>query len=116
MDYVWITSQQGMYGKLVAGVQGSPMKVNLTAAAIAYAFVVMCFIGIVVPSIRGNGKKSFSSSFARGAIIGLGVYGVYNATNASIFSNYSTFAAIVDTIWGTLLFGTCAAIFTFAAV
>jgi uncharacterized membrane protein len=112
MDLSWISSQSTMYGTMVKEVQGSNMTVNPYAAIIAYAFVTFSFFAIVVPAIESS--KSLTSSFCRGAIIGLLIYGVYNATNMSIFTHYNAYVAVVDTLWGTLLFGTVAAAFTFA--
>ena len=39
-------------------------------------------------------------------ILGFCVYGIYEFTNIAIFKNYKWIAAIVDTLWGGILFYT----------
>lgn len=113
MDLTWITLQKPMYGAMVSNVQGSEMVVDKGAALVAYGFVMLTFFGVVVPLVRD--VSTARESFVRGATVGLAVYGVYNATNASIFKNYVPTVALLDTLWGTLLYGTVAAVFTTVA-
>ena len=42
---------------------------------------------------------------------GLAVYGVYNLTNVATLIGYSWTMVVVDTAWGTVWFGTLAAIY-----
>ena len=113
IDLTWITMQKDMYGAMVSNVQGTAMHVSVSAAVAAYAFVLLTFFGVVVPLVKG--AQSTAEAFIGGATVGLAVYGVYNATNMSIFKSYSPWVALVDTCWGTLLFGTVAAVFMHAS-
>ena len=46
-------------------------------------------------------------------MLALGIYGVYNATNLAILTDYTTEIAIRDTIWGISLFSIVTIIFSF---
>ena len=107
-DYLWISSNQAMYKTMVESVQKRPMFVNIPAAMLAYVFVALAFVAIVTPKaevmIENEGPLLLLHAAWSGALVGLLIYGVYNATNMAIFSSYMPKAAIVDTLWGTSLF------------
>ena len=46
----------------------------------------------------------------RGAKFGFIVYGIYDATCASIFDDWDIPLSILDVLWGTFVYGTAAAI------
>lgn len=82
----------------------SPMRINLLSAAIAYAIMVISLYLIVLP-LAQNTKGSLMWRAARcGGLFGMVVYGIFNATNITIFKDYSIKIAIIDTLWGTFLF------------
>ena len=39
-----------------------------------------------------------------GGGLGLLLYGMFNTTNIAIFKNYSYFIALIDTLWGFIVF------------
>lgn len=102
IDIIWVTSTRSMYANTVKKIQGSSMQLNQTAAVIAYLFVGIAFIGIVVPSLEKC--NDFATAAWTGALAGIVIYGIFNATNKAMFSNYDTVTAIIDTMWGTTLF------------
>lgn len=108
-DYIWISSNNDMYKSMVETVQRQPMSVNIAAASIAYVFVAFAFVAIAIPKVETTmmlrgGTVSLLDAASGGAIIGLAIYGIYNATNMAIFVNYGLKAAVADTLWGTTLF------------
>jgi uncharacterized membrane protein len=48
-------------------------------------------------------QEPFENKYLRGLILAIGMYGVYNFTNYSIYPNYSLNVTIRDSIWGTSL-------------
>jgi uncharacterized membrane protein len=70
------------------------------------------FIGlifIIFPLIENNiyffpNKNRFILSLQYGGLFGLILYGVYNFTNITIFSNYNIITALIDTIWGSFAY------------
>jgi uncharacterized membrane protein len=109
MDYVWLTFNRTMYASMVQNVQNQKLAINLTAAVVAYIFVAMAFMVIVIYNIeKVIDKITLTEACVIGGAAGLSIYGIYNATNAAIFANYSLDVVIFDTLWGTTLFAVAA--------
>lgn len=105
MDYVWLALNRAMYESMVQNVQNQKMAINLTAAVVAYIFVAMAFVVVVIYNVEKVIKTiTLTEACIMGGAAGLSIYGIYNATNAAIFANYSLDVAIFDTLWGTTLF------------
>ena len=79
-------------------IQKTTMKVNILPAAISYFLLA---VGITLCIVQDKPVWWHNTLYA--GCLGLIIYGVYNATNAAIFTDYSTYIAIKDTIWGTFL-------------
>jgi len=84
-----------IFGDLVKKIQGNDLKLNMLGAGFSYLFLIIAInYFIIIP------EKSILSAF----ILGLCIYGVFDATNLAIFEKYSVKASVVDTIWGAILF------------
>jgi uncharacterized membrane protein len=84
-----------IFSKLIKNIQGTNLKLNIYGAIASYLFLIIAInYFIIIPN------KSILSAF----ILGLCIYGVFDATNLAIFEKYSIKASIVDTIWGGTLF------------
>ena len=103
LDGLWIWSNYPMYSRMYAGVQGSPMRVNAVGAALAYAFVFLSIALLVVPRLRKTPGRLWDCVREAG-VLGMCVYGIYNFTNLALLRTYSWKVAIVDTIWGGVLY------------
>ena len=105
MDYVWLSFSRTMYSSMVQNVQKQKMTINLMYAVVAYIFVAMAFMVTVIYNIENViDKITLTEACVLGGAAGLSIYGIYNATNAAIFANYSLDVVIFDTLWGTTLF------------
>ena len=75
-------------------------KAGNTIFKIVYSLIIyllLCSaIAVQIPS-------SAKVAFIYGALIGLVVYGIFNFTNAYIFSHWNIGIAIIDIIWGIIL-------------
>lgn len=98
LDFIWLSLMSNRYDKMVRKVQGKPLKMNIIGAIIAYAAMIIGFIYIVLPLARKYG-------YWYGALFGFIVYAIYNGTNYAIFEDYDWRIALIDTTWGTFLFG-----------
>ncbi len=104
-DAAWLSYIAPEFRAMIAGIQGSPMAARLVPAAICY--VVMIF-GLWYFVIRVASDPVAAAT--QGAALGATVYGVYEMTNLAIIKGWSPRLALMDWIWGTLLFaGTAAA-------
>lgn len=106
IDLVWISMNSKTYNTLVSSIQGTNMRVNKVGALIAYPLM---FVGLVFLVLRNADRdKSTNNSFVlalkHGALFGLVLYGVFNATNIAMFTNYKTSIALIDTMWGTFAY------------
>ena len=90
------------FRKVMETVQaGKGLKVRWTAA-------VLCYTAI----IAGVVYFSNTTSVLNTALIGLLAYGIYELTNAAVFSDWPWWMVLVDTLWGGILFLVGAAVAT----
>lgn len=104
MDAIWLSINLPMYSEMVQKVQKSPMKTRAFAAIVAYVLMYVGLVKLVIPAIQASGNTSFLNIARTAGIFGLCVYGIWNATNMAIFSDFPMQVAIADTLWGTFLY------------
>ena len=105
-DAAWLTYIAPEFRAMIASVQGSPMVAKMIPAAICYAVMIL---GLWYLVIRPAGKD-VATAATQGAALGATVYGVYEMTNLATIKNWNPRIALMDWIWGTILFaGTAAA-------
>jgi uncharacterized membrane protein len=98
LDFIWISIMKTRYGNWISAIQKKPMIINMFAAIIAYLLMCVVVIFILLP------LTYYAYTPFIGSIVGGCIYGIYNATNYATLTNYSLTMAIVDTIWGIVLF------------
>jgi uncharacterized membrane protein len=102
LDTVYLrTAGITLFKPLVETIQSSEMRVRLPYAAVVYALLLLAFYLFVIRK-----KASVVEAF----MLGLCIYGVFDFTNMALFDKYSLGIAIVDTVWGGILFATLALI------
>ena len=105
LDAIWISCNFSRYNRLITNVQGNPIKMNIIPAALAYACMYIGLALCVLPHAKRDvGKSKLFRAMRHGALFGLVTYGIYNATNGAILSNYDTMTGIMDTCWGTFAY------------
>lgn len=93
LDALWLKTMSKVYMGAYRTVQGGkPIQVSWVPALLAYLFMIVGLLTFV--------KTAFD-----GMLFGLVVYGVYNATNAAIYTAFNKGLAVVDTLWGAFLYG-----------
>ena len=96
LDGIYLNLIKSSYNRQIKNVQGSEIKVNFIAVGITYIFLIF---GLNYFIIKRNRPVSDA------ALLGFVIYGTYDFTNLSLFSNWSILLSIVDTMWGAVLFG-----------
>ena len=76
-------------------IQKAPLKANIYGAILSYVCVIGAFNYFIILQ-----NKSPLDAF----ILGIFLYGVFDMTNITMFTNYSWKTAIADTLWGGTLF------------
>jgi uncharacterized membrane protein len=97
LDAIYLYSTKSLSIPVYQSIQGSPIKIHYGGA---FACYVLMTLGLYYFIIRDH--RSVLDAF----LLGTFVYGVYDMTTLAIFSKYTLGLAIMDMIWGGILFGT----------
>jgi uncharacterized membrane protein len=95
IDSIYLNLFKGYFSNQVQKVQNTPLKINIISMFICYLFIIT---GLNYFIIQPN--KSVNDAF----LLGIVIYGIYETTNLSIFTNWSWITVIIDTLWGGILF------------
>lgn len=95
LDFFFLNLMKNYFYSQVKKVQGTPLKMNLLGAILCYIFLIA---GINYFIIEPN--RSVQDAF----FLGLVIYGVFETTSVSLFTNWSYLTVLVDTLWGGTLF------------
>jgi len=102
INYVIIPSG---FSKMIQNIQGSPIHLNIYGAFLSYLTIIIGLYYFII-SKQGTILDAF--------ILGLVMYGVYDATNIATIKKWDPFVAIIDTLWGATLFSlTTMAVYSF---
>ena len=83
------------FEKTVSAIQGSKLVVNMPPAIFTYILMAITLNYFII-----SANKSPFDAF----ILGFCTYGIFDFTNLAIFKNYTLKTAIMDTLWGAILF------------
>ena len=84
-----------LFPKAVKNIQKSPMELRWYSVIIVYIFsIASLFYFVILPN----------KSVAEGAFLGMITYGIFDFSNHAIFKNYGLTLAVIDVLWGTVLF------------
>ena len=95
IDFLYLNLIKNYFANQVKIVQGSPLKVNFLGTLLCYIFLIFGLNYFIIKS-----KRSAYDAF----LLGLLIYGVFETTNYALFSKWSIFTVISDTLWGGVLF------------
>ena len=84
------------YKPLIKSVQKSKLEVNFIAAFITYIIMIVGIYYFIIKDRR---------SILDAVILGMVTYGIFAGTNYSLLKNWTLKVAVIDTIWGGILFG-----------
>lgn len=97
IDFIYLNLIKNYFENQVKSVQGTPLQVNFLGAILCYIFLILGLNYFIIKS-----KRSAYDAF----LFGIVIYGVYETTNYALFSKWSIFTVIMDTLWGGVLFAT----------
>ena len=101
LDGIYLNLIRDYFNKQIKAVQGSDIKVDFIAAAITYIFLIFGLNYFILSQNR---------SVKDAALLGLVIYAVYEFTNKALLKNWTYKTAVMDTVWGAVLFGLTTAI------
>ena len=95
VDSFYLSSMKTTFEKLVKSIQGDNLKLEILPTILCYIFLVASIYYFI---IHKNG------SIIDAGLLGLSIYGVFETTNLAIFKKWNCLTAIIDTLWGAILF------------
>jgi len=95
IDGIFLTMMKPYFENQVKLVQGSALKVNITATILCYVFLIF---GIYYFIIQPN--KSVQDAF----LFGIVIYAVYETTSRALLTKWKWSTVFIDTLWGGILF------------
>ena len=96
LDGIYLSMIKNHFARQIQLIQGKPMKVIILPMVITYIILIFGLYYFIIKQ-----RKSVMDA----ALLGFVIYGVYEFTNKTIIAEWTYFTAIVDVIWGTILFG-----------
>ncbi len=90
VDLPWLMVSGPYVGPMIQRIQGSPLKMSLLPAAVVYIA-----LGYLVLQTKTPLEAFY---------IGAATYAVYDFTNLATLKNYDFSFALVDSLWGGILF------------
>lgn len=100
LDAIYIYNIKTIFSNQIMNIQRVSMIFRVWGAFFCY---ILLFIGLYFFIIKNN--KDPSHAFLLGVVI----YGVYDTTNYATLKKWSYQFAIMDTLWGGILFATTTA-------
>lgn len=102
LDLAWVSSvMKSRYSVAVRQVQGSAMVVRPGYAITAYVLLAVA-VALVMWQTAGLSRRA---AVAVAALWGALLYGVYAFTVLAIFKDFPVSTAVLDLVWGGVLFG-----------
>lgn len=95
LDFIYLNMTKSTFETQVVKIQRVVMKVKIIPAALCYLLLV---IGLNYFILRTH--RPVLEAFLLGFII----YGVFDTTNLAIFKKYDWKVALMDALWGGVLF------------
>lgn len=104
LDLIWfkIYSLKNIYNPVFQKINNSKKNTFRIWSGILTWIILSISVSII---LSYHSYKEHISYLWSGFITGFIIYSVYNFTNYSTIQDYSLKMTIVDTIWGTLLYG-----------
>ncbi len=95
IDLIYIRVQYTRFNQLYTKIQGSPLQVKPFGVLLCYLIPTFMLYYYVIEN-----KGSVYDAF----LLGICVYGVYDAVTYTLLTDYPWFVALQDTLWGGILF------------
>jgi len=101
LDSIYLYFTKDLFGEMVAKIQRTAMQVRLSGGVVVYFLLAISLYYFIIKPRR--------SAWEAG-LLGLVIYGTFDFTSYAMLKNYDIAIAIMDTIWGSILFATTAGV------
>jgi len=93
---------RSMFNKQVVAIQGSPVELRPLPTLLCYVVLVFGLYHFIIRE-----KKSVFQAY----LLGLVIYAVYETTTLALLKKWSYKTAVIDTLWGGVLFSLTTLVF-----
>ena len=100
VDILWIKSDVIKFTDMIKNIQNTPVKVKYTYAMLAYMLMILGLYVYVLPQMDGT----LYTALTKGGLFGIIVFGIFDMTNMAIFDKYNAKVALLDMLWGMLIY------------
>jgi len=97
IDFLYLSNMKNTFSSMIQKIQGTKIVFQWIPALLCYIALVF---GLWYFIIRE--KKSILDA----ALLGWTIYAVYETTNLTILSKWNPIVALIDVLWGGILFAT----------
>lgn len=97
IDVSFLSLMKSKWNRSILKIQKTPLKINYVYAIFSYlilAYGVLYYI----QNVR-------ETTLAKAFLLGFIIYAVFDLTNLALFSEYPLGLAIIDMVWGGILYG-----------
>lgn len=102
IDALWLNLYMGkIFKEMIKKITGKTMKIDLVAAILAYACMVLGVRYLGIPNIRNT--HILKDSLCYGTLLGLLSFGVFDFTNKAVIPGYTWGVTLLDISWGCIL-------------
>ena len=118
IDSIYLFSLKKIHSKVISTIQNEPLNVKYKYASIFYLIAPLAYTNFIktLSKSQSNSKKNILIQLLKyGSLMGLLMYGTFDATNLALFNKYPEWYALMDTAWGMIAIS-IASILTFKIV
>ena len=101
VDYSYISIITKPFGKMIRAIQGKEMTLKIMPAVVVYISLVGAWYTFIYNDIA---SYTIYENVVRAGLLGFFIYSVYDFTNMALIDNYSLKLALIDSLWGGVLF------------
>ena len=95
LDIFFLIFISNRISKIISKIQGSQLNINIFYAIIVYLFVCIQIYYFIILK---------NSSLQHAFILGSSTYAIFEFTNMAIFNEWDYKMALLDTLWGGILY------------
>ena len=96
LDFIFLSLISKYFSKMLYNIQKKPLKIKYSIATITYIIMVFALNYFILQSPKPKLLDAF--------LLGFIIYSIYETTNLATIKNWSYYLAIIDSLWGGILF------------
>ena len=101
LDAIYLSTYGKNFSQMIVKIQGKPISLKVPPTIVVYVLIFGAWTYFIY-NVRN--RYSIRENVLRGFILGLTTYGIYDFTNLAIIDGWELRNAIVDTLWGGILY------------